>query len=182
MKPQQAKIEAAILKMRGHLSCLFPAKTKTKAERNLLFDSAVILFDFCSRKRTVPPQDEWPDEIADGLKQALIDGDGDFFRAMAKAADSTKEKRSIHADHVATMIYFAADHLQKTGEKATKQQLVVGTHKLMVKMNKPAIPTDTPQLWTPILRDAGFLNNDTARSKGTAKNHGEGATSPRKRK
>jgi hypothetical protein len=182
MKPQQHETSPSILKMRAHLSCLFPAKTKTKAELGLLFAGAVILFDFCSRKRSVPPQDEWPDEVADGLKQALIECDGEFFRAMAKAADFMKAKRTMHADHVSAMIYFAADHLKKTGKSATKQQLIVGTHKLMVKMGQPAIPTDTPQLWTPILRDAGFLNNDKARSKGTAKNHGEGATSPRKGK
>jgi hypothetical protein len=182
MKPQQHETSPSILKMRAHLSCLFPAKTKTKAERGLLFDGAVILFDFCSRKRSVPPQDEWPDEVADGLKQALIDCDGEFFRAMAKAADSMKAKRTKHAENVSTMIYFAADHLKKTGVKATKQQLIVGTHKLMVKIGKPTFPIDSPQEWRPIIRDAGFVHNDKARSKGTAKNHGEGATSPRKRK
>lgn len=166
-----SKLESTILKMRGHLSILFPAASKRPKPQGVLHDAATILFDWCSRKKVVPPHDEWPAEISEGLKRALVECDGDFFRAMAAAADAMKKPRSSHAEHVSTMIYFAANHLGKTGEKPSKQQLIEGTHNLMVKMGKSAMAEELPQLWTPVIASAGFAGSDKAKSKGTRKNH-----------
>lgn len=185
MKSVYVKAEATLLKMRGHLSCLFPSATKKKKLVDPLFGDAVVLFDFCKRKGAAPPADEWPDEVRAGLERALVDCDGDFFRSMAQAADHMRGltgKRSSHAEHVSAMIYFAANHLEKTGEHPTKKQLIEGTHKLMVKMGKSAIYTDTPQLWTPIIASAGFGKSPTAKSEGTMKNHGQWSASRRKDK
>ncbi len=176
MKTPIKKLEVLILRMRGHLSCLFPAATKRPKAPDHLFSDAILLYDFCSRKRQVPPNEDWPDEIARGLEKALINCDGDFFRLMAKAADHMRDlenSRSAHATHVTSMIHFAAQRMGVTGEKPTKQELIEGTHALLLKMGKKAFPVDSPQLWTPILAGAGFGGNPKEMPKGTKKRHGQ---------
>ncbi|MEY3395892.1 MAG: hypothetical protein RL346_2129 [Verrucomicrobiota bacterium] len=163
--------EAAFIKLNGHISTILPPATKPKKSRknkDLIFEDAVLLFDYASRKKKVDIED------LEMIVAGLINRDPEVFSTLAKAAIHLRElekKRSVYAAHVSTMIFIAADYLKKNGKKPTKNHLIKKTHKILDAVGRKPFPIDSPQLWTPIISAAGFTNYDKALSKGTRKNH-----------